>query len=57
MIWVSFYLEFEGERGQTWVMGHRPKPSQVFLDWQLVLAPMWPAWWTPAGFLKVLRHV
>ena len=39
MIWVSFYLEFEGERGQTWVMGHRPKPSQVFFELAVGFGP------------------
>ena len=52
MIWVSFYLEFEGEGVRLGSWGKDPSQAK-FLNWQLDLAPMWLAWWTPADILKV----
>ena len=54
MIWVCFYLEFEGE-------GVSPRSlystcvhtTQAFFGLAVGFGPVWPAWETPAGSLKV----
>ena len=61
MIWVCFYLEFEGEGVSPrslvqYMCTHNPSQAKFF-ELAVGFGPMWPAWVTPAGSLKVLRHV